>query len=384
MRILVSAGDASGEQHAAGLVQELASRRSDLVWSGLGGPALARAGVALRVPQRELAVGGLFELAGDLPRVARAYLRMRRALASERPALALLVDSPDFNLPLAGRAKALGIPVLYFVSPQVWAWRRGRARKLARRADRLAVVLPFEAEAYAGTGLRVDFIGHPLVERLAPLVAEEPRALRRRLGLAEERPLVALFPGSRRNEIAANLRLHLDTAHALHAQDPRVQFALAVAPSLDAGALEREVRAARLPSGMTLALVAGEGAALARCADAALSKPGTVTLELALLGTPQLVAARVGAWSALVLRRLVSLRSWALPNLIAGEALVPEYLQEAAVPARLAQALLGLVYGDEGRAQRAGLARVRKALGAQRATARLADIVEEMLGPPRA
>jgi lipid-A-disaccharide synthase len=384
VNVLVSAGDASGELHAAGVVEELARRRADLAWSGLGGPALARAGVTLHVAQRELAIGGFLELARDLPRVAGAWRRMTRALAAERPRLALLVDSPDFNLPLARRAKRLGVPVLYFIAPQVWAWRRGRARTLAQRADRLAVILPFEKEAFAGTGLRVDFVGHPLVERLAGIAAREPRALRRSLGLADERPLVALFPGSRRNEIAANLPLQLAVARALHALDPRIQFALAVAPSLEAGALERAVGAARLPSGLDLALVAGEGHALARCADAALSKPGTVTLELALLGTPQLVAARVPVWTALALRRLVSVRWWALPNLIAGEELVPELLQEAARPQPIAEALLRLVGGPEGAAQRAALARVRQALGAARATARVADIVEEMLGPARA
>jgi lipid-A-disaccharide synthase len=378
-RLLVSAGDASGELHAAAVIEALRRAEPGLLVLALGGSALEKSGARILVPQRELAVGGLLEVLGDLGRVARAWRRMTRALREERPDLVLLVDSPDFNLPLARRAKRLGLRVLWFISPQVWAWRRGRVHKLAARSDRLAAIFPFEAAAYAGTGLRVDFVGHPLVDRLAPLLRRSPRECRAALGLAEERPLVALMPGSRRNELASNAGLQLAAAKALHALDPRIAFALAVAPSLARADVEAEVRAARLPQLMDLALVDARSHELARAADAALTKPGTVTVEVALLGTPQVVAARVPAVSAFLMRRLVKLEHWAMPNLIARERIVPELLQEDAQPQRIAEALHALLAGPARTQQLAGLARVRAALGGGGAAERTAAIVRDML-----
>jgi lipid-A-disaccharide synthase len=378
-RVLVSAGDASGEMHAAAVIEAWHAAEPGLEVVALGGPALAKAGARIVVPQRELAIGGLFEVLGDLGRVARAWRRMTRALREERPDLVLLVDSPDFNLPLARRAKRLGLRALWFVSPQIWAWRPGRAAKLAARADALAVIFPFEPAAYAGTRLRVEFVGHPLVDRLAPLALRTPAECRAALRLAPERPLVALLPGSRRNEVAHNAGLQLAAARALHALDPRVAFALGVAPSLARSDAEAALRAARLPRLMDVALVEGRTHELARAADVALSKPGTVTVEVALLGTPQVVAARVPAASAFAMRRLVRLSHWAMPNLIVGERVVPELLQEHAQPARIAETLRDLLAGPARDRQLAGLARVREALGAGGAAQRTAALARELL-----
>jgi len=380
--VLVSAGDASGELHAAAVIEALRARVPELEVCALGGPALEKAGARILVPQRELAIGGLIEVLGDLGRVARAWRRITRALREQRPDLVVLVDSPDFNLPLARRAKQLGLRVLWFISPQVWAWRRGRVRKLAARVDRLAVIFPFEVAAYAGTGLRVDFVGHPLVDRLAPIARRSPAECRAALGLSAERPLVALLPGSRRNELASNLALQLDAARALHAQDPRIAFALGVAPSLARADVARAVAAARLPSLLDVTLVEQRTHELARAADVALTKPGTVTVEMALLGTPQVVAARVPRASAFAMRRLVALTHWAMPNLIAGSEIVPELLQEDAEPARIAQALRSLLAGPARSGQLAALARVREALGPGGAAERTAEIALELLSEP--
>lgn len=378
-RVLVSAGDASGEMHAAAVVEALRAREPGLEVLALGGPALEKAGARILVPQRELAIGGLVEVLGDLGRVARAWRRMTRALREERPDLVVLVDSPDFNLPLARRARALGLRVLWFVGPQVWAWRRGRVRKLAARVDRLAAIFPFEAAAFAGSGLRVDFVGHPLVDRLAPLVRRSPAECRAELGLAADRPLVALLPGSRRNELRQNAGLQLAAAKALHARDPRIAFALGVAPSLARADAEAALRAARLPQLMDVALVEGRTHTLLRAADVALSKPGTVTVETALLGTPQVVAARVPALSAFAMRRLVRVAHWAMPNLVLGEAVVPELLQEAAQPQPIAEALEALLRGPARARQLAGLARLRAALGGGGAAERTAAIARELI-----
>jgi len=383
--LLISAGDASGELHAAALVEELRRREPGLRVLGLGGPALEKAGVELVVPQHELAVGGLVEVLFDLPRIVSAWRRMTRALAEAKPDLVILVDSPDFNLPFAKRAKRAGVPVLYYVSPQVWAWRRGRIRRIAARVDRLAVIFPFEPAVYAGTGLAVDFVGHPLVDRLAPFTAALDRAsARRALGLDEGRPFVLLLPGSRRNEVRATLPLQLAAAARLHARDPRVGFVVAVAPSIARDSIDEALARTRLPSLLDLHVIEGRTHEAIRAADVALAKPGTVTLEIALLGTPQVVTTRVNALTAFLIRRLVRVSSYTMPNLVAGRAVVPEFLQEDADPERIAEALLGLLSGPAREAQLSAFASLRQALGGGGAAARAAAIAQEMtLGAAR-
>jgi lipid-A-disaccharide synthase len=382
--VLISAGDASGELHAAALAEELRRRAPEVSLFGLGGPAMEKAGVELIVPQHELAVGGLFEVLVDLPRIVSVWRRMNRALVERRPDLVVLVDSPDFNLRFAKRAKRRGIPVLYYVSPQVWAWRRGRIRQIAARVDRLAVIFPFEPEVYAGTGLAVDFVGHPLLDRLAPLASVERGAARRALALDEERPLVLLLPGSRRNEVRRTLPLQLAAARALHARDPRVGFVIAVAPSIARDAIDEALTAEALPALLEVTVVEGRTHEAIRAADVALAKPGTVTLEVALLGTPLVVTTRVNPFTAWLIRRLVQVSTYTMPNLIAGRAVVPEFLQEDADPERIAEALAGLLAGPAREAQLQALGALPEALGGGGAAARAADIAQEMaLGAAR-
>jgi lipid-A-disaccharide synthase len=378
--VLISAGDASGELHAAALAAELRRRHPDVRLFGIGGPAMEKAGVEVIVPQRELAVGLGVEVLRDLHRIVSAWRRITRALDEAKPELVILVDSPDFNLPFAKRARRAGAKVLYYVSPQVWAWRRGRVRKIAARVDRLAVIFPFEPAVYAGSGLAVDFVGHPLVDRLAPLAARSDRAAARRaLGLDEARPLVVLLPGSRRNEVRTTLPLQLAAAAALHARDPRVGFVVAVAPSIARSAIDEGIAASRLPALLDLAVVEGHTHEAILAADVALAKPGTVTLEVALLGTPLVVTTRVNRFTAWLMRRLVRVPSYTMPNLIAGRAVVPELLQEDADPQRVAEALLELLAGPARERQLAALAGVRDALGGGGAAERAAAIAEEML-----
>jgi lipid-A-disaccharide synthase len=378
--VLISAGDASGELHAAALVEELRRRHPGVRVLGLGGSAMEKAGVEIVVPQRELAVGLGVEVLRDLGRIVSAWRRMTRALAEAKPELVILVDSPDFNLPFAKRARRAGAKVLYYVSPQVWAWRRGRVRKIAARVDRLAVIFPFEPAAYAGTGLAVDFVGHPLVDRLAPLAVRWDRgSARRALGLDAERPLVLLLPGSRRNEVRTTLPLQLAAAAALHAREPRVGFVVAVAPSIARSAIDESIAAARLPALLDLSVVEGRTHEAILAADVALAKPGTVTLEIALLGTPLVVTMRVNRFTAFLVRRLVRVASYTMPNLIAGRPIVPELVQEDADPARIAEALAALLAGPAREAQLAALAGVRAALGGGGAAARAAALAEEMV-----
>ncbi|HBZ72096.1 MAG TPA: lipid-A-disaccharide synthase [Deltaproteobacteria bacterium] len=381
--VVVSAGDASGDLHAAALVSELRARRPELRFAGIGGDALEKAGMDLLVHQRELAIGGFLEVLSSLRRVFRAWRRMGQALRELRPSLLILVDSPDFNIPLARRARRLRIPTLYYVSPQVWAWRRGRIHKIARRVNRMAAIFPFEPSVYAQTGLRVDFVGHPLVEPLAQLAAgENPQRLRAELGLGPTDKLVLLLPGSRRNEIRHHLPRMLKAAALLSARRADVRFALAVAPSLSKEWVAEQVRACVFARGLRLDLVAGRGHEAILACDAALAKPGTVTVEVTLLGRPLVVLGRGNPLSAAIARRIVAVPSWTMPNLVAGRPIVPEFLQEHARPERVAAALEAVLEGTGRELALARLAAVRERFGKGGATARTAAIAEEMLAGP--
>jgi lipid-A-disaccharide synthase len=378
--VLVSAGDASGDLHAAAFVEALRSRVPELRVVGIGGVEMEKAGVELLVNQRELAVGGLVEVISSVRRVFAAWRRMRQAIDAERPDLVVLVDSPDLNLPFARSVQRAGIPTLYYVSPQVWAWRRWRIRKIARRVDRLAVIFPFERDIYAHTGLPVDFVGHPLVERMCEFAALHDRATARaELDLDPERPLVLLLPGSRRNELRHGFDLKLESARVLHARRPEVAFAVAVAPTLEREEVERRIAEAGLPADLRLDVIQGRTYEAVRAADVALAKPGTITVEVALLDRPMVVAARVHPLSAFVARRLVHVPSFTMPNLIAGAPVIPEFLQEAARPERIALALESLLSGPAREIQLARLARVRRRLGEGGAAARAASIAAEMI-----
>jgi lipid-A-disaccharide synthase len=381
--IFLSAGDASGELHTAALVESLRERVPEARFLGLGGAAMEEAGVDLAVHQREIAIGGLVEVLKDAGTVVGAWRRLGRALRGSRPDLVVLVDSPDFNMPFSLSVRKLGIPILYYVSPQVWAWRRYRIQKIARRVDRMAVIFPFEVDVYAGTGLPVEFVGHPLVERFAARPAPDRTALRTELGHAGDDPLVALLPGSRRNEIRDSLPLQIRTARALRARLPAARFALAVAPSIPRAAVEAALAAIPEASDLGATLHEDRTYDVISAADVALTKPGTVTVEIALLGTPMVVAARANPITAAIGRRVVKVPSLTMVNLIAGAPVVPEFVQEAAQPERVAGALEALLTSKCGPAQRARLAEVCARLGGGGASRRTAQIALSMLEAPR-
>jgi len=379
--VLISAPDASGDLHAAACVRELRARRPELRFVGLGGVALEKAGVELAVAQRELAVGGLFEVLRSAGRIVRAWRRMKALIAETRPDLVILVDAPDFNLPLARVAKRAGAAVLYYICPQVWAWRRRRLRKLARRSDHLAVIFPFEVEVFRRSGRPVDFVGHPLVETLAEWRASCSRGeARRLLGLHEERPTLLLLPGSRRNEIKRGLPLMLAVARVLHARDPRLAFLLAVAPTLERAEVERLIAAQSLPSALQLSVVEGRSYEAMRAADVVLAKPGTSTLEAVLLERPLVVVGRANPLTAALARRVLHVSYLAMPNLIAGAPVVPEFLQQAAEPERVADAVQKLFLGPARAVQLEQLVRVRESLGSGGAAPNVAAIADGMLG----
>lgn len=395
--ILFSAGDASGEAHAAALVGALRARRPALRCVGLGGAKMRAAGVEIVVDQAALAVGGIVELIPELGRILGAWRRLSRALAQTRPELVVLVDSGGFNLPFARRVRRTSdARILYFIAPQVWAWRPGRIRRLAARADRIVVCLPFERDFHARQGVRVDYFGHPLVDAFARRRAAEPlttgpeerRArLRRALDLPLDVPVLGIFPGSRRGELARHLPLQLEAFRHLRDRGPRLARAIALvglAPGFDEATLHRAAPGALEAAGSAVrCLPAGDGL-LFDALDVALTKPGTITLEAALHGCPMAIVGRVHPWTAWLARRSARVRHVGLPNLILGEEIVPELLQESATPDRIAEALEPLFEGPARTRQLADLARVVERLGPPGAIEATAGLVEEMLGSPRA
>ena len=380
--LLLVAGDASGDQHAAEFVRAFRELHPDTRFVGMGGSEMERSGVGLTVNQRELAIGGFLELFGSTHRIIRVWRQMVSALRIERPDLVVLVDSGGFNLPFARRVRRVSkAPLLYYVAPQVWAWRRGRLRKLASRIDRIALILPFESEIYAGRNIPAEFVGHPLADRLARLDGGMTRdQARRAIGIEHTGFLVALMPGSRRNEVVQNLPLQLKTARLLHEKNPDLKFVLCLAPSIAEESVDTLCREAKLPESLELTRVLGRSVEVIRAADVVLAKPGTVTLEAAVLNRPMVVMARVHPLTAAIVRRWVKAPFFAMPNLIAETQVVPELMQEDARPEEMARQLLELLEGPEREKQLKGLEEVRRRLGERGASRRVSRIAEEMLG----
>jgi lipid-A-disaccharide synthase len=375
--LLIVAAEASADLHAADVLRELRALRPDLHAFGLGGPRLREAGLEALRRAEEMSVMGVAEVLPRIPVILGILRQLVDAAARRRPRVALLVDSPDFNLRLAKRLKRAGVKVVYYVSPSVWAWRRGRVRTIERVVDRMLCILPFEERFYDGTRVSARFVGHPLAGRPPPRAREEYRAA---LGLAPARTTVALLPGSRRSEVERLFPPMLRAAEIVRARHPDAQFVVPVAPTLPPDAL-RPYLASHATLEVKLAPAATEAAVGA--ADAALVKSGTSVLETALMLRPMVVVYRLSWLSYLVGRLFVRVAHFALVNLLAGRAVVPELLQRQASPDRMAAALEPLLADGPARAEQLrGLAEVRSSLGAPGAPRRVAEELAAFLDAP--
>ena len=369
-QVLIVAGEVSGDIHAGNLLDSLRSLRPGIEAFGVGGERLARAGLECLVRSEELAHMGLVEVVRELPRLRRILRSLVRSAERRRPQVAVLVDSPDFNLRLAARLQRLRIPVVLYVSPQLWAWRRGRVRTVRRVAREVLCILPFEVPFYEQHGVRARYVGHPLLDDLSrDRLLEEARApVRRRL---------AMLPGSRAMEVRQLLPAMLGGLARLGSEE--VSHAVLVeAPGMSAVVEEVLAAHGRDPR---LHRVAGEErrAAHASC-GLAWTASGTATLECALLGVPMVVGYRLRALSAWVARRLVRVPHVALANLIAGERVAPELLQKDWNPEQLVAATRDLLAGGAD-VQRRSLHEVRRRLGEPGASLRAATAIAEYLGP---
>jgi lipid-A-disaccharide synthase len=332
------AGEASGDTLGAHLIESVRALAPGARFFGIAGPKMQAAGCEVWEPSESLAVMGLFEILRDLPRLIELRARVCRALLAARPDVFVGIDAPEFNLGLARRVRAAGIPTVQYVSPQVWAWRQSRVRSMSQSVDLVLCLLPFEKRFYDEQGLRAEFVGHPLADTI-PLVGDKAGA-RAALGISPDAPIVALLPGSRRGEVT---RLSADfaaTARWLRAQRPELEF---VAPM--ANAAVREIFAAALTRGapeVDVTLLDGQAQTALIAADVALVASGTASLETALCKRPMVVVYRLGALTAAVLRRfkLVKSKFFAQPNLLADRRVVGEYFQEDIVPEAIGAELL--------------------------------------------
>lgn len=386
--VLLLAGEASGDLHGAHLARALRERIPNVKLVGMGGEGMKREGVALFAELDDLAVMGFAEVLGRLPYFLNLEKQLTRRLAAGEFDLVLPIDYPGFNLRMAGVARRLKVPVVYYIAPQVWAWKPRRAEVLARVADRIAVILPFEVPIFEAVGGRVVDVGHPLLDE--PLGAPDRAAFCAEAGLDPAREILAVFPGSRKQELRRHLAPFLGAAAKLLARRPGLQVAVAVAPGVDLDGLAATVReltgldagdgadAGDGPDAGSVRMVR-DGKGLLSHARAALVKSGTTTLEAALAGVPFVVAYRTHPISWRIAQRLVRVPHIALANLVAGARVVPELLQDACTPEGLAEALEPLLADGAARTQmEAGLAEVRERLGTPGAADRVAELVVEV------
>lgn len=369
-RVFVSAGEASGDMHAADLVRALRQQEPGARFLGVGGPLMRDAGVRTLFDPTGISSVGFVEALQSARVLRRVLQRAADALDEERPDAIVLIDFPGFNLKLAEIAHRRGIPCVYYLSPSVWAWGRGRAERMRRLGIHVCAVFPFEEAVFREAGVSVRFVGHPLLDRVHP--ERPPLEVRRQLGVGDGERLVALMPGSREQELRKLLPAMLQAAGLLHEQHPNTRFVLPVSHTLSGERVEAHLdKDAALP----LTTVEGRTYDVLAAADFGFIGMGTATLEAALLGVPHVACYKVSAATYLVVRKMLRIEHVALPNIIAGRRIVPELLQSDVTGKKLAGALAPMFDEQRRAQQRAELAGVRTALGEPGAARRVAAAV---------
>lgn len=366
--VMIVAGEPSGDMHAAAMVHALRARRPELHLVGVGGGRLDAEGVELLERAEKIAVVGFVEVVKHLPILRRLMAALRARLDAGRVKLVVLIDYPGFNMRVAREAHRRGIPVLYYITPQVWAWHKSRVRQLRETVTKAAVILPFEEQLLRDAGIDATFVGSPLIDATQSLPSRDDACAA--LGLDASRPVLALFPGSRAGEIARHLSDFVATARAVQAARPEVQVIVSAPPSITLD-----------PSACPFPVVHDQSHLVFRAATAAMCKSGTTTLEAALCGCPLVVAYRTSAMTYAIAKRLVTLPDIALVNIVAGRRVAPEFIQHELTAERVAPALVPLL--DTGSAARramlASLAEVRTRMGAPGAGVRVAAMVDALV-----
>ncbi len=377
-KFFLIAGESSGDIHAAQMVTAYKKKEPDAEFTCIGGPALEAVGANILIPNSKLAVVGLFEIITHSKEIISAYKQVVKWLRVHRPTALVLVDYPEFNMLIASQAKRLGIPVFYYISPQIWAWRQGRARKIRRLVDKMAVILPFEKEFYRRYGMDVEFVGHPLKDEVR--VETHRDQYLTEIGCSPEEVTVSLLPGSRSGEVKRHLKMMLHAALIIKSKlGTACHFIIPQAPGLPVGIkrfMEEEVREAGLFSGPNTIITIGNAHNVLAASHLSILASGTVALEAAILSTPMLVTYRLSPLTYHLGKRLIKVKWASLVNLIAQHEVVPELLQNDAEPEKIAATALDyLKYPKKINDMKAGLREVTELLGPPGASARAAELL---------
>ena len=370
--IMIIAGETSGDIHGAKLVSAMRKRNNGLFFCGIGGRALGEAGVKLLMDASEIAVVGITEVFSKIPNILKGLRVAKKALKTLHPDLLILIDFPDFNLHLASSAKKLGIPVLYYISPQIWAWRPGRVKRIGKLVDHLAVILPFEEDFYRGHKIPVTFVGHPLLDNHA---SPQNKTLNRH---TKDNPVIGFLPGSRDGEIARHLPIMINSARILHRKIDNVKFLISLAPEVKRTYIEGIIKKSK--TAFAFELVADRSEKVFERSNLVVAASGTVTLEAAISGTPMVIIYKVSPISYWVGRAMIQVKHIGLVNLIAGRKIVPELLQKAASPTRISDTVLEMLRDPSDLERiRLELLNIRDLLGGPGASERVADIAWGMM-----
>jgi lipid-A-disaccharide synthase len=371
---MILAGEASGDAHAAEFAEQLKLEQPDIRLSGMGSQAMQKAGVDVFFDSSIIAVVGLVEVLHHWGDIRKAMEVVKRHLEQTRPDLLVLVDYPEFNLKMARHARQLGIKVLFYISPQVWAWRPKRIHRIGGLVDHMAVIFKFEKQYYENAGIPVSFVGHPLVDKVkADAGTAEARP---KLGISPVAKVVGLFPGSRRSEITRLLPVLLATAQRMQARDPALKFLLPVAPGLDFETISKQAAS----TGLDISVTRDDLYDVISSCDAIATCSGTVTLEIALLNIPMCILCKISWLSYLIMRRLVTIPHIGLANIVADKAVVREFFQGDVNPETMSGELFELIENQQYRQQvKTGLARVRENLGAGDSARNMAQLVLTLL-----
>ncbi|MFN7948011.1 MAG: lipid-A-disaccharide synthase [Blastocatellia bacterium] len=378
LRLMLVAGEASGDKHGAHLVEALRALQPQAEFElfGAGGDEMRAAGVETLVDARDVAIMGVLEVAAAMRKFLRAFRTLRDAARERKPDAVILIDWPEFNLRLAKRLHRDGQRVVYYISPQVWAWRSYRVRQIRRDVERMLVILPFEKDYYAGRGVQVEYVGHPLLDSVR--VTATRAEFCEKHGFDSSKPLVALLPGSRRKELACILPPMIAAARQLHSSRPDIQFVLPLAPTITRAEAEQAIAASG--GAASVRIIENDTYNAVAAATLAVVASGTATLETAIIGTPLIVVYKASQLNWRLFRPLINVPFVGMPNLIAGREIAPELLQDQLSADNLAAQITSLLNDNERLMQaRADLATVRARLGEANASQRAAQAILDLL-----
>ena len=366
--VVIVAGEASADLHASNLVRAMMRSEPGIVFWGIGGKKMEEAGVKIIFSSSDMAVVGLTEGFSKLGIIARAAKQIKTILKKSRPDLLILIDYPGFNLHVAKTAKKFNVPVLYYIAPQVWAWRRGRVKKIARRIDHMAVILPFEADFYKNSGIAVDYVGHPVLDSVSkehfPSIPES------------NCPVVGIIPGSRIEEIRNLLPVMISAAEILEKRYGSIKYILPLAPTIDQKFVQSFIEGSRISIEVCKSSIYS---ALSIC-DAAMVTSGTATLETAVMGVPMVIIYKISPFSYWLAKKVIKTSFIGLVNLIAGERVVSELIQNEATPERLAGEILNILENKEAmNVMKNKMEYVKQSLGKAGASEKTAEIALKMM-----